>query len=196
MSFRRLNGGHLLALVAALALLLAMAPDWYTDKTGEQDRFFQHEVLPQLNSGPGPTLSERGAVMAQAHEKNAWQAPAAIDRVILVGLLASAALAIAAAFMRAAGRGAGPPSPSALATLTGLFTALLLAYRIVQPPGLSQAAVVKWGAPLGLVCLGVLTIGSRIASLRERERPPAIAGERAAGEPAEPPPPPPAPVAG
>ena len=169
MTFRRLTPGHALALVAALALLLVMAPDWYTDKVGEQDRFFQHDVVPQLNTQTEPSVSQQQAQAAETHEKNAWQAPAAIDKLILIGLLASAGLAIAAAFLRAAGRDVGPPSPSALATLVGLATCVLVAYRIVQPPGLNEAAVVKWAAPLGLVCVGLVTIGSRIATLRERE---------------------------
>jgi hypothetical protein len=83
--------------------------------------------------------------------------------VILLALLATAGLAIVAAFLRAADRDVGPPSPSALATVVGLVTALLLAYRILQPPGLNDAAVVKWGAPVGLALAGVLGIASRSA---------------------------------
>ncbi len=166
MSFRRLTPGHAIALIAALALLLVMAPDWYTDKVGEQDRFFQHDVVPQLNTQTVPSVSQEQAYAAEAHEKNAWQASGAIDRVILIGLLATAALAIAAAYMRAAGR---RRTPSPIATLTGLATAALIAYRIIQPPGLNEAAVVKWGAPAGLVCVGIVAIASRVATRAERE---------------------------
>jgi uncharacterized membrane protein YraQ (UPF0718 family) len=164
-SFRRLTVGHAIALVAALALLLVMAPDWYTDKTGEQDRFFQKNVVPQLNTQSEPSVSEQSAEAAEAHEKNAWQASGAIDRVILIGLLATIVLALAAAYLRAAGR---PRGPSPLATLTGVVTAALIAYRIVQPPGLNEAAVVKWGAPAGLVCVGLIAFGSRLATRAER----------------------------
>src|SRR3954469_8397176 len=114
-SFRRLTPGHVLALVAALVLLLLMAPDWYTDKTGEQDRFFQKNVVPQLNTQTEPSVSQQQAEAAETHEKNAWQASGAIDRVILIGLLATAALALVAAYLRAAGRRRGP---SPLAVLT------------------------------------------------------------------------------
>ena len=169
MSFRRLTPGHALAFVAALALLLAMAPDWYTDKVGELRRDVQENVLPSLDREVNPPQSELQAEAAERREKNAWQASAAIDRVILLLLLATAVLAIVAAFMRAAGRDPGPPSPSAIATVTGLVAALLIAYRILQPPGFNDAAVVKWGAPLGLVCVALVALGSRLATLAERE---------------------------
>jgi hypothetical protein len=32
---------------------------------------------------------------------------------------------------------------------------------------MNEAAVVKWGAPAGLVCVGLVAIGSRMAWLRE-----------------------------
>lgn len=187
MTFRRLTVGHALALIAALALLLAMAPDWYTDKAGEQDRFFQRESIPQANDG-STSAAQLNAEAAQRHEKNAWQASAAIDRVILLALLATAGLAIAAAFLRAADRDVGPPSPSAIATLTGLFACVLIAYRIIQPPGLNEAAVVKWGAPAGLLCAGLVAIGSRMATRAEQEgtpRPDVKTPPATDGEPAE-----------
>jgi hypothetical protein len=181
-TFTRLTWGHTLALVAALALLLAMAPVWWTDKVGEQDRFFQHNAAPQLNTQTVPSVSARAAEAARSHEKNAWQASAAIDRIILIALLASAALAIAAAFARAAGRDVGPPSLSALATVVALVASALVAYRILQPPGVNYAAVVKWGAPLGLVCVGLVAIGSRMATLRERTPQPEATADTPPGE--------------
>jgi hypothetical protein len=171
MTFRRLTAGHALALIGALALLLVMAPDWYTDKVGEQDRFYQHDIVPQLNNQTVPSQSALQADAAEHHEKNAWQATGAIDRVILIALLAAAGLAIVAAFLRAAGRDVGPPSLSALAAMVGLVASALIAYRIINPPGYNPAAVVKWGAPLGLVCVGLVAIGSRMAMRQERERP-------------------------
>jgi peptidoglycan/LPS O-acetylase OafA/YrhL len=182
-SFARLTPGHWLALVAALCLLLALAPDWYTDKQGEQDRFYQRESIPGATDGT-TSAQQLNAEAAETHEKNAWQAPAAIDRIILLTLLAAAGLAIAAAFLRAAGRDVGPPSPSALASLVGLFGCVLVTYRIFQPPGLDVAAIVKPGAPAGLVCVGLVTIGSRIALRQQRERPAPAAPDSADGEPA------------
>jgi hypothetical protein len=170
-NFRRLTPGHALALIAALLLLLAMAPDWWTDKVGELRRDNQEKVLPSLDREVQPSLSDQAGDAAEQREKNAWQASAAIDRVILILLLATAGLAIAAAFRRAAGRPPGTPSLSGLATVTGLAAALMIAYRILQPPGLNEAAVVKWGAPAGLVCVALVALGSRIATLEERKAP-------------------------
>jgi hypothetical protein len=184
-TFRRLTAGHVLALVAALALLLAMAPDWYTDKAGEQDRFFQQQSIPGANDGT-TSAQQLNAEAAENHEKNAWQASGAIDGLILITLLATAALAIAAAFLRAADRDVGPPSPSAIATLVGLVACALVTYRIFQPPGLNEAAVVKWGAPAGLLCAGLVAFGSRMATRAEAERRDAPSTpEEAPGEPAD-----------
>jgi len=169
--FGRLSSGHLLAFVAALALLLVMAPDWYTDKVGEAHRQTQKQILPELDRQTTPSESQKEGEAAEAREKNAWQASGAIDRVILLALLATAGLAIAATFLRSIGREVGPPAPSGLAALAGLFACLLIAYRIVNPPGFNEAAVVKWGAPAGLVCAGLVAIGSRMALRAEREHP-------------------------
>jgi hypothetical protein len=52
----------------------------------------------------------------------------------------------------------------------GLAACLMLVYRILQPPGANSIAVVKIGAPLGLLCVGLLTIGSRLAARGQRAR--------------------------
>jgi hypothetical protein len=171
-TFRRLSAGHLLAFLAALALLLTLAPDWYTDKTGESLRDTQGKIIAPVNEETTPSQSELHARAAEEREKNAWQADGVVDRVILVLLIATAGLAAAGAFMRAAGRAAKPPTPNAIASLTGLVAAGLIAYRIIDPPGFNEAAVVKWGAPAGLVCVGLVAIGSRMAVRAERESAP------------------------
>jgi hypothetical protein len=175
MTFTRLGRGDLLAMVAALALLLVMATDWYSTKVGELARDNQGKILPQLNRDGQPTESQRQGEFADTQEKNAWQADALIDRLILVALVAAVALALVAAWARAADRRLGPPSPSALASVVGLVACMLLVYRILQPPGPNVAAVVKAGAPLGLLCAGLLTIGARVAArgaASEEERAP------------------------
>jgi hypothetical protein len=170
MTFTRLGRGDLLAMLAALALLLVMATDWYSTKQGEQLRHDQGLVRPQLNSADDPKVSTQLGESADMQEKNAWQADALIDRLILIALVASIALALVAAWARAADRRIGPPSPSALASLVGLVACAMLVYRILQPPGLNAAAVVKAGAPLGLLCAGLVTIGSRVAARGEHGR--------------------------
>jgi purine-cytosine permease-like protein len=168
MTFLRLNRGELLAMVAALALLLVMALDWYTTKAGEQARDVQSKVQPQVNVETVPSESTKEGAFADSQEKTAWQADGLIDRVILIALLAAAACALVAAWAKAAGKSVGPPSPNALASVLGLIACVLIVYRILQPPGLNAAAVVKAGAPLGLLCAGLLAIGARVAVRSER----------------------------
>jgi hypothetical protein len=161
------GGWHLVAFLAALALILVMSIDWYTDERGEE--------LRRIESGPtsaqiGDDRQEEAANAAEAREKTAWQADALIDRLIVLACLIAFVGAVAAAFMRSAGRKPEPPwHPSAIATVAGVTATLLILYRMFQPPGLNEAAVVKAGAPLGLVAVGLLTIGSRLAVLGERD---------------------------
>ena len=163
MTFARLNRGDWIALVAALALLLFLPMTWYTTKEAEQLR----------------QESTQASQAAAAQEKNAYRAGGLVDRLALIALLAAAGCAIAAAFLRAAGRRfESRATPSALASYTALAGCVLVAFRIIDPPGLHAAAVVKAGAPLALVAAGVLALGARIAALRERAAP-------APGEPAQ-----------
>ncbi len=121
MTFTRLGRGDLLAMVAALALLLVMALDWYTTKIGEQARDTAAKIEPQLNNQTVPTESVKENQFAETQEKNAWQATGLIDRVIALVLAAAAALAIVAAWARAAERKIrlGPWSPSTWASFVG-----------------------------------------------------------------------------
>src|SRR5205823_1148415 len=130
---------HWLAFVAALALLLVMSADWYTTRGGE---FCRHEQQVQpTNTGPQSNaissgLRRSGRECAERHEKNAWQAPGAIDRLILVVLLVAIIGAVAAAFLRAANKDFDSPlSPSTIASVVGLTGSLLVLYRMFQPPG-------------------------------------------------------------
>ena len=183
MTFTRLGRGDLLAMVAALALLLVMATDWYTTKLGEQARDVQEKILPQVNNQTVPSESAKEGAFADSQEKNAWQADALIDRLILIALVAAIVLALVAAWARAADRRIriGRLTPSALASIVGLAACLMIVYRILQPPGINSGAVVKAGAPLGLLCVGLLALGARVAARGE-----AAAGDAAAATPAEP----------
>lgn len=168
MTFLRLSRGELLAMVAALALLLVMATDWYTTKPGEVARDAASKVEPQVNVETVPSESKKLNTFADTQEKTAWQADAVIDRVILIALLGAIVSAVVGAWMKAADRKLGPPSPYALASVFGLLACVLIVYRIIQPPGLNAAAVVKAGAPLGLLCVGLLAFGARVAVRDER----------------------------
>jgi len=186
MSFARLNRGDWVALVAALALLLVMPMTWYTTKAAEQLRQESTQFLPSVNNDLTPSPSAEAAQAAAAKEKNAYRAGGLVDRVALVAMIAAAALAIAAAFLRAAGRRFDSRlTPSAIATYAGLAACVLLAFRIIDPPGLHAAAVVKAPVPLALLSVGALALGARLASLRERAEPaPAQAAAAPAAAPA------------
>ena len=165
MTFARLRGGDWVAFVAALALLLVMSVDWYSTDAAEAAR--DDAALTKPMGGPASTetageIDKDAEIVANRHEKNAWQAGAFADRLVLLALLATIGLAIAAAFARAFGL-RPRLSPSALAALFGLGSVLLLAARILQKPSAEAGAVVKAGAPLGLACLVVLAIGARAA---------------------------------
>jgi hypothetical protein len=171
-TFARLTRGDWLALVAALALLLVMSLDWYSTEAGVDARKDAQSIQPRgATAGEVARALDRSAnEAANRAEKNAWQADAFADRLILLALLATAALAIASAFLRAADVRFGRPwSPSALTAVFGLGAVLLLAARIVQKPSAEIGAVVKVGAPLGLVCVGLVAIGARVAWNTERD---------------------------
>ncbi len=160
-------------MVAALLLLFVMALDWYSTTVGDRAR--EVEKLAQPNTGGPGGDAERlqrdtAAQDAEAQEKNAWQAPGAIDRVILIGLLGTVTLAVAAAWLRAAGRRSQPPvSPSALVAILATLTGLLVAYRLLSQPGGDGSITVKAGAPLALVALGVIALAASQAMRREQD---------------------------
>lgn len=186
MTFARLTRGDWLAAVAALALLLVMAMDWYSTEAGVDARKDEKLIEPRgATAGEvSRALDESARIAAEEAEENAWQADPFPDRLILFALLATAALAIAAAFLRAAGMRFEPPwTPSAIAAVVGLFTALLLAARIVQKPSADIGSVIKLGAPLGLLCLGTLVLGARAAWSAERDGSAWGEGEAGKGDP-------------
>jgi hypothetical protein len=45
----------------------------------------------------------------------------------------------------------------------------MLAYRILQPPGWNPGAVIRVGAPLGLLCVTVIALAERVAVHNERD---------------------------
>ncbi|HYP49086.1 MAG TPA: hypothetical protein VEQ61_10655 [Thermoleophilaceae bacterium] len=183
MTFARLRWPDWVALVAALALLLVSAADWYSTASAEEARRAEQRAP---SSGQGAEVRSDARALAESQERNAWQEDGAIDRVILLGLLGTVALAIFAAFARAAGRDySGRLGPSASAGLLAAITALLVAYRILQEPGFDSFTTVQAGAPLALLALGVIALAAARAARAEEQgtafREPAQAGRPAAG---------------
>lgn len=173
MTFARLRAADWVAFIAALALLFVTALDWYSTVGGDEARRIEGLSDPAgaLGGEVEREVQEDSRLTAEAAEKNAWQVSGAIDRVILIGLLATTALGVLAAFARAGDRGARGVLPiGALAALLACATALLVGYRVLQEPGLDEATVVKAGAPLALVVLGAFALASAV-SLRAEEEP-------------------------
>jgi hypothetical protein len=171
MTFTRLRLADWIAFAAALALLFVMAMDWYTTKAGAE---FRHDAGVAISgaqtSGQGPDLKSAYNEAANKAEKNAWQEPHFIDRLIVLALLVAIAAAVFAAFARSAGRRYKTPlTPSAIASIAGALAVVLVAYRILQPPGWNPGAVVRSGAPLGLLCVAVLALAERVAVHKERD---------------------------
>lgn len=172
MSFDRLLRADWVAMAAALVLLFVMAMDWYSTVSGEEAR--RIEAISDPSGGAGGEVERRlqddARLIAEGEERNAWQASGAIDRLILIGLLATVALAIASAFLRAAARRFDPPlTPIALAGVLAVVTALLVAYRTIQEPGLDAGTTVEAGAPLALVALGAIGLAARAAMRAEED---------------------------
>ena len=172
MNLRRLLRADALAAIAALVLLFVMALDWYSTTAGKEARRIEELSQPSgaLGGEVEREVQETARFAAEEAENNAWQASGGIDRIILGGLLATFVLAIATAYLRAAGRRFAPPTtPSAATAVAATLTALLVAYRSIQEPGLDEGTTVESGLPLALVVLGVIALASR-AAMREEEQ--------------------------
>jgi hypothetical protein len=180
-TFLRLTPGHLIALVAALALLLAMAAlDWSTTDQGEEARrieSIQDEPDPGVAGEVTRDVVEDARIVAEGEERIAFQPSSTLDWLVLLALVATIALAVAAAMLRAAGRGwILPIGPSVLTAAVGTVAALVVAAFILQVGVVEVGGQVGPGAPLGLVLVGAVVVGSALAVRAERaeaERAPA-----------------------
>lgn len=166
MRFERLARGHVVAAVAALALLLVMAMTWYGSKQADLARQIGNSVSTGgFEAGQiGRSVKSTADQIIARDEKNAWQEPRTIDRLLLYLLLLTIFLALFTAAHRAAGRRAEPPwTPSAFTALAAAVSTLLIAYRIVNAPGDDANTTVKLGAPLGLVLCAIVGLGAAAA---------------------------------
>ncbi len=171
MSFGRLPRANIIAAAAALVLLFVMALDWYSTVAGKEARRIEALSQPEgaLSGTPERRIQEEARFSAEDAEKNAWQVSGALDRLILLGLLATVLLTLGGVFLRAASKRSGAPvTPSVLGGLAATVTAVLVAYRLLDQPGLDEATTVESGLPLALVVLGVIALSSR-AAMREEE---------------------------
>jgi hypothetical protein len=175
MSFGRLRAADWVAFVAALALLLATAADWYSTEGGRQAREFEQGAPAQ---GEGAELADDAAAAAEGEERTAWQEDGAIDRVILVALLGTAALTVLATL----GRARREPQDGAADDRLGLtawagtaaaLTALLVLFRVIQEPGIDEVNTVQYGAPLALGLLGVIAFACAMSVRAEDQEEPA-----------------------
>lgn len=162
MTFVRLRPADWVVFLAALALLFTTAPDWYSTTRGDEAR----EIQERAGSSDGQVereVEQDAGALAEGQERNAWQEDDLIDRIILIGLLATSALGVAAAFWRASGRESDGLGAFGLAGLVACVTALLVLYRVIQEPGFDELTTVKIGAPLALGVLGVMAFACATA---------------------------------
>jgi hypothetical protein len=173
----RLRLGHVIAFLAALALLFIMAGTWYTTEAGVRAREIEHRAGQGL---PGWGMIDPGAVddarqEAKRDERNAWKTSSVLDVLVLVGLLATVALAVAAAALQAAGRTYDPArSPSVVAGGAAIVAFVLVVLQAIARLDLDSSVVIQIGLPLGIVALGAIALGSGMAvrdALGEGEAP-------------------------
>jgi hypothetical protein len=155
MDLTRLRLGEVTAAVAGLVLLFDLfVLKWY-------------EFTP---SGSGSNLNEATGVSirnlpgaATAH--NGWTSLTGLRWIILLTVVVALGLAVVTLTQRST---ALPVSASVLATGLGVFTALLILYRIINQPGPNELASVDLGAWLGfLAAVGVGCGGFQ--AMREEE---------------------------
>jgi hypothetical protein len=177
LTFARLRPAEWVVFVAALALLFTTAPDWYSTKSGDEARRVQEEARAEEGQPTGQTQAEvehDAGALAESQERNAWEEDGGLDRILLICLLVTAALGVAAGFWRAAGRGTGVYGVAGAAACA---TALLVVYRILQEPGFDEVTTVKIGAPIALGVLGVMAFACATALREPADQPAYNRGE-------------------
>ncbi len=166
--------GHAVAGLAALGLLLVtVGVDWYGTAQGDEAARIeeQTEDAPGAEAGEVPRAqNERAGEVADRETDKAWEADGIIDRVVLVLLAATILLAVVTWFVRSLGAAPTPGlGPAGLTALLATGAAVLVAYRIMQEPGLDSATNVKTGPLIALFLLAAIALGSS-AALRADDR--------------------------
>jgi len=167
----RLRLGHVVAFLAAMALLFIMAGDWYSTVEGVQAREFERSQGRYL-FGQGiidAGVAEDARVKAEQQERNAWQISSFVDFLVLLSLLVTVGFAIAAAGLQAAGRTyERRRSPIAFAAIAALVTFVLLVVQAVTRLDPDSSAVIQVGLPLGIMALGAIALGAGLAIRAQR----------------------------
>ena len=157
--------GHVVAGLAALALVLVTTGvDWYGTKLGDDAQEIEEQTEDSSGAEAGEVsrdLNEQAGEVADRETDKAWEADALIDRILLALIGATILLAVVIWLTRTMGatptRGLGPPG---LCALLATAAAVLVAYRIIQEPGLDAGTTVKIGPVIALFLLGTIAISS------------------------------------
>ena len=171
MTFDRLLPADGIAMLAALALVFVMALDWFSTSAGDEAR--RIEAISQPRGGASGQVErevrDRASIAAEEAERNAWQLEGVPKVLVPAALLATVVLTWLAGYLRMAGRRFGPPlTPTGMAALAAMGAAGVIAYLLLNEPGLDATTTVKAGPPAALVVLGVIALASRYA-MREEE---------------------------
>jgi len=141
MKASRLHSGEVIAAISGIVLLVVMFLGWY--------RFSEGCIGTATSVGGGPFRA--GPTACFQHQLDAWTAFSVTD----VFLLLAAAAGIGTALIAAANTKTDAPITFEVgAVVVGLLAALLVLYRLLDPPaGLDR----QYGVYIGTVaCLGVL----------------------------------------
>jgi uncharacterized protein YhhL (DUF1145 family) len=146
MTLRRVTAGEWLAGFAGVALLVATFLPWYAVAPAAAKHFKSGWTA--YAAMPAPTES-------------AWHSLS----VVLAFVLVTALLGIALLVVTINERSPAIPTAAAVWTIVfGALTALLVAYRLIDPPGDDH---VRWGAWLGLACAAAVPAGAWLALRRD-----------------------------
>jgi hypothetical protein len=179
MDVSRLRRGELIAGASGVALFIIMFLNWFGVELG----------------GAAGELAEEFGVAVDVPEAkaSAWEAFDLIDIILLITVIVAVGLAVATAMARTVSL---PVAASALTAGLGILSVILVAYRIIDPPG--EEVGREYGVWLGLIAAAGIAVGGWLSMQEEGTT---FAGEadrlqdRVGGpdEPSPPPPPPPPP---
>jgi hypothetical protein len=140
MTLRRVTLGEWLAGIAGIALLAATFLPWYG---------------PHLPPGPFAVC------LGGSCNQSAWHSLSVILAFIVITAVLGIALLIATINERSP---AVPAAAAVWAIAFSVLTVLLVAYRLINPPG---DAGVRWGGVVGLACVVGVAAGAWLALRRD-----------------------------